>query len=164
MPCAKTGHPIGRGCSDRDEAMPILGRVSVNTTDEIFVDAEPADVYRALLTFGKDASWWPGAKTETNGRRITVAVPAGAVARVRFVATVDNVRPDEGLTWVFEDGELSGRGEWWLEPFKDGTIVHYYLIEADKIAGARGLDSLVDKHRVAMRRGMNALKDFMEGR
>lgn len=138
--------------------------MAVNTTDEIFVDAEPADVYRALLTFGKDASWWPGAKTESSGKRLTITIPAGSLSRVRFSAMVDNVRPDEGLTWVFEDGDLTGRGEWWLEPFKDGTIVHYYLIEAEKTGGARGLDATVDKHRVAVRRGMNALKDFMEGR
>jgi len=144
--------------------VPILAEVTVNTSDEIFVDAEPAEVYRALLTFGKDPSWWPGARTTSDGKHLGVVAPAGGLSRLRFAATVDHVRPDEGLTWVFDEGELHGRGEWWLEPFKDGTIVHYYLIEAAKASGARGLDALVDKHRVAIRRGMNALKDFMEGR
>lgn len=127
------------------------------------MDAEPADVYRALLTFGKDASWWPGARVESNGKKIRVAILSGRASRVRFAASVDNVRPDEGLTWTFEQGDLDGHGEWWLEPFKDGTIVHYYL-EAHKASGARGVDALVEKHRIAVRRGMNALKDFMEGR
>lgn len=136
----------------------------VNTTDEIFVDAPPEDVYRALITFGKDASWWPGAKTQTQGTTIRLVLPAGRVARVRLHARVDNVRPDEGLVWWFEAGDIAGRGEWWLERFKDGTIVHYFL-EAERGAKrARSLPSRIRRHRWAIRRGMNALKDEMEGR
>ncbi|GAC1410057.1 MAG: hypothetical protein NVSMB57_03310 [Actinomycetota bacterium] len=140
----------------------ILGVMVVNATDEIFIDAPADDVYRALLTFGKDAAWWPGAKTSSEGKRLRVTLPVGRVSRLSFEANIDNVRPDEGLTWWMDVGELNGRGEWWLEPFKDGTIVHYYLeVEQN---GRRKIDDAVERHRFAIRRGMNALKDEMEGR
>ncbi len=138
--------------------------MATNTTDEIFVDAPPADVYRALLTFGKDTSWWPGAKASSQGKRLTASLRCGRVGRVRFQAGIDNVRPDEGLTWWMDAGELTGRGEWWLEPFKDGTIVHYYLEAEPGRRGMRGMTGRVRRHRWAIRRGMNALKDEMEGR
>lgn len=138
--------------------------MATNTTDEIFVDAEPADVYRALVTFGKDASWWPGARARSSGTRLSVRLPSGRFARVSFQANVGNVRPDEGLTWWIDDGEIVGRGEWWLEKFKDGTIVHYFLEAEPGSRRMRGMPARIRRHRWAIRRGLNALKDEMEGR
>lgn len=136
----------------------------VRTVDEVYVEAEPADVYRTLIAFGKDFGWWPGARATSDGKRLAVSLPAGRGRRVRFDAGVDGVRPDEGLVWVFEGGDLSGHGEWWLEPFKDGTIVHYYL-EAERAGGGTSrIASRIKRHRWAIRRGLNALKDLMEGR
>lgn len=135
--------------------------MKVNTTDELFIDAPPADVYRALITMGKDVSWWPGARSSSSGKEITLSAPLGRLARVRFTATVDGVRPDEGLTWWLTKGELRGRAEWWLEAFKDGTIVHYFL-DVEPGEGRRRMTARVRRHRWAVRRGVNALKDGLE--
>lgn len=135
--------------------------MKVNTTDELFIDAPPDEVYRALVTLGKDASWWPGARTSSRGKEITVSAPVQRLARVRFGATVDGVRPDEGLTWWLKSGELHGRAEWWLEKFKAGTIVHYFL-DVEPGEGWRPMQARVRRHRWAVRRGINALKDNLE--
>lgn len=63
--------------------------------------------------------------------------------------------------WSLDRGELAGRGEFWLEPFKNGTIVHYYL-DVDPRGRGRRLTSRVRRHRCALRRGLNALKDHLE--
>lgn len=130
----------------------------VNTTDEVYIQAPPEDVYRALLTLGKDAAWWPGAKTTSSGKQIMLSLPAGTLGRITIDARVDNVRPDEGLTWLMTGRELRGRGEWWLESQGDGTAVHYTL-EAEEVAGR---ERKINRHRSAIRRGMNALKDELE--
>ena len=136
--------------------------MKVNTTDELFIDAPPAEVYRALVTLGKDTSWWPGAQSSSAGKEFTLRAPASRLARVSFTATVDGVRPDEGLTWWLIKGEIKGRAEWWLEAFKEGTIVHYYL-DVEPGEGWRRMPSRIRRHRWAVRRGVNALKDELEG-
>ena len=139
----------------------------INTTDEFFIDAPPASVYDELVDPGRVGGWWPGAHVAGNGERMTLRVPAfRRVARqVRFEARVDGLRPGAGLTWWLEHGELAGRGEWWLEAFKAGTIVHYYLdVERGDQGRARRMSSAVRRHRWAVRRGLNALKDRLEGR
>lgn len=136
--------------------------MKVNTTDELFIDAPPAEVYRALVALGKDFSWWPGANASANGKRIELRAPVARLKpRVRFGATVDGVRVDEGLTWWLDAGELHGRAEWWLEGFKDGTIVHYFL-DVEPGSGWRRMPARVRRHRWAVRRGVNALKDELE--
>lgn len=134
----------------------------VNTTDEIFVEAAPEDVYRALVAIGKDVTWWPGARSQASGKRLALSSKVGVMrGRVRFEANVDGVRPDEGLTWWLDKGDLRGRAEWWLEPFKEGTIVHYYL-DVERGSGMRRMSSRIRRHRWAIRRGLNALKDSLE--
>lgn len=136
-----------------------------NTTDELYVEAPPHAVLGALLGLGRDAAWWPGARARATDGHLAVSAPAGRARRIRFEAGVGNVRPGEGLTWTLERGELRGRAEWWLEGFKSGTVVHYYLdVEPGDRGRARRMSSKVRRHRVALRRGVNALKDRLEGR
>lgn len=138
----------------------------IGTTDELFIDAPQGDVHRALLAIHEGAPWWPGARAEGTAERVRVAAPVGGMRRrVRFEAAVSGVRRDEGMTWMLEHGGLRGRAEWWLEPFKDGTVVHYYLdVERGDRGRFRRLSSLVRRHRWAVRRGINALKDGLEAR
>ncbi len=138
----------------------------VNTTDEIFVDAPPETVQRALLGLSEDASWWPGARAGGGYGWVWLRAPTGRVfSRVRLKASIPSAREWEGFTWMLEEGELRGRAEWWLEAFKGGTIVHYYLdVERGDRAGIRRTASQVRRHRWAVRRGMNALKDRLERR
>jgi hypothetical protein len=138
-----------------------------NTTDEFFIDAPPERVYDELIDVARVRAWWPGARAAGNGATVEIRAPSfRKIARpVAFSARIDGMRPGEGFTWWLEQGELRGRAEWWLERFKAGTIVHYYL---DVVRGARGrgrrLRSAVRRHRWAIRRGVNALKDLLEGR
>jgi hypothetical protein len=138
-----------------------------NTTDEFFIDAPPARVLDELASAGRIRAWWPGGRAdgENDRLRVRAPVPGPFAPPVTFEARLDGLRPGEGLTWWLEHGELRGRGEWWLEPFKDGTIVHYYLdVERGDRRGARRLSKAVRRHRWAVRRGINALKDLLEGR
>lgn len=139
----------------------------VNTTDEFFIGVPPARVYAALVDAARIGAWWPGIRVRAAVRGMELRAPSfRALARpVRFGVRTDGLRPNEGLTWWLEEGELRGRAEWWLEAFKDGTIVHYYLdVERGASGRARRLTSAVRRHRWAVRRGVNALKDVPEGR
>lgn len=133
------------------------------TTDELYVEARPEAIYQALLDPG--SGWWPGARAGISEGRVQVSAPGfhRLARRVAFEARVDKLRPGEGITWWLERGELRGRAEWWLEPFKDGTIVHYYLdVEPGERGRIRRWSSRVRRHRWAVRRGLNALKDGLE--
>ena len=138
-----------------------------NTIDELYIDASPAKVFDAIVGLGVDRTWWPGANASREGERLSVDAPAfgGLSPRVRFEANIGRVRPGEGLVWHLERGELRGRGEFWLEPFKDGTIVHYFLdVDPGDAGRARRMSSRVRRHRWVLRRGVNALKDRLEAR
>jgi hypothetical protein len=139
----------------------------INTTDEFFIDAPPARVQEELVDAGRIGAWWPGARATGNGEHLTIKAPSfrRLAAPVSFVARLDGLRPGEGFTWWLERGELKGRGEWWLESFKDGTIVHYYLdVERGDHGRRRSMSTAVRRHRWAVRMGINALKDQLEGR
>lgn len=136
-----------------------------NTTDELWIDAPPRAVYEALLR--PDAGWWPGARVRAGHGRIAVRARGfhRLSAPVSFEARVEGLRPDQGITWWFERGEIRGRGEWWLERFKAGTIVHFFLdVDPGDRGRLRRWSSRVRRCRWAIRRGVNALKDRLEGR
>ena len=139
----------------------------INTTDEFFIDSPPRRVYEALTDPARISAWWPGVRVASNDGRLALRAPGfRRLARhVAFEVRVDGLRPGEGVTWWLERGELRGRGEWWLEGFKAGTIIHYYLdVERGDRGRARRISSSVRRHRWAVRRGVNALKDRLEGR
>ena len=138
-----------------------------NTTDEFFIDAPPRRVYDALTDPARIAEWWPGVRVRGDGGRLAIRAPGfrRRARSVAFEARLDGHRPGEGVTWWLDRGELAGRGEWWLEAFKAGTIVHYYLdVERGDRGKSRRMSSAVRRHRWAVRRGINALKDRLEGR
>jgi len=137
-----------------------------NTTDEFYIEASPQRVYEAL-TGGSMATWWPGARTTERDGALSVRAPGARrlTSPIAFEARVEGLRPGEGVTWWLDRGELRGRGEWWLESFKAGTIIHYYLdVERGDRGRARRMTSAIRRHRWAVRRGVNALKDRLEGR
>lgn len=137
-----------------------------HATDELYIEAPPEAIQRALAALSDDASWWPGARTGGEYGRVRVDAPVGRrFARVRFQAGIGPMREWEGFTWFLDRGELHGRAEWWLESFKAGTIVHYYLdVERGDAGRRRRMSSAVRRHRWAVRRGLNGLKDRLEAR
>ncbi len=118
--------------------------VRANATDELFIHASPEAVQRRLLGLSEDASWWPGARAGGGYGWVTLDVPIGLHrGRMKIKASIPSSR----------------------ESFKDGTIVHYFL-DVERGPGARGrrLPTSVKRHRWAIRRGLNALKDLLEAR
>ena len=120
----------------------------------------------ALLGLSEDASWWPRARAGGGYGWVWLNIPTGRrFSRLYLKASIPSAREWEGFSWTLEEGELVGRAEWWLEAFKDGTIVHYYLdVDRGPAGKRRRLSSIVRRHRLAMRLGMNALKDLLEAR
>jgi hypothetical protein len=136
-----------------------------NTTDELYIESSPISVYRAVIGLSETADWWPGARAGGGYGWVTLDVPVTrARGRMNFKASIPDARDGEAITWTLEEGALRGRGEWWFEAFKEGTVVHYYL-DVERAPGTRRrLSSAVRRHRWGIRRGLNALKDVLEGR
>jgi hypothetical protein len=124
----------------------------VDLIDETFVVAEPARIAAALHEPGLWRRLWPGLD-------LVVFQDRGAQG-LRFTVT----------------GELVGTNEFWVEPFADGAIVHYYCrcdltrhgSATEPATGpARRLlrASLRARHRhaIATKAGLNRLKDELEG-
>ena len=124
----------------------------VDLIDETFVVAEPAAVAEAL----RDEQLW---RRLFPGLDLTVFQDRGAEG-LRFTVT----------------GALVGTSEFWVEPWRDGAIVHYYL-RADLTRRGSGTLPVTEAGRSVVRRsinartqhvhrlkaGLNELKDRLEG-
>jgi hypothetical protein len=111
----------------------------VDVVDETFVVAEPSVVADAL----RDPSLW---------RRLWPDLDA----------TVFMDRGDEGVRLTVT-GALVGSNEFWVEPWGDGAIVHYYLrADPPRPVSPRRAIRLREAHRVRVKAGMNELKDRLE--
>ncbi|MGW5360071.1 hypothetical protein [Actinopolymorpha pittospori] len=72
-------------------------------------------------------------------------------------------RGAEGMRW-YAGGALSGTAELWLEPYRDGTVVHVFL-RADPARGTsppRRLARLRREYAVSLKAALFALKDEVE--
>ncbi len=122
----------------------------VDLIDESFVVAEPARVSAALREPGRLAAWWPDLEL-----------------------AVFQDRGEAGLRWTVT-GALVGTAEVWLEPWKDGVVVHVYLRADPTVRGStttprpparsprRAVRATQARAR-AIKRGVWALKDELEG-
>ena len=111
-----------------------------------------------------------------------VAHPAALAARLRqadgwlagLELTVFQDRGDSGVRWTVT-GALVGTAEIWLEPNRDGTIVHFYLraeptrrgSTTEPIGGStrhqrRVADRLRRRYTGEVKRAINAFKDELE--
>jgi RimJ/RimL family protein N-acetyltransferase len=119
----------------------------VDVIDETFVVAPPAVVAAALRDPALWRELWPD---------LDVAV---------FMD-----RGDEGVR-LSVTGALVGSNEFWVEPWGDGAIVHYYLradvtrrgsdTEARRVSARRAV-KVRTAHCVRLKAGLNALKDELE--
>jgi hypothetical protein len=123
----------------------------VDVIDETFVVAPPAAVAAAVRDPALWARLWPELETH-----------------------VFEDRGDEGVRLTIT-GALVGSNEFWVEPWGDGAIVHYYLradptrrgsttepVTGDPRRLARRAVRIRDAHCVRVKAGMNALKDRLE--
>lgn len=127
----------------------------VDLVDETFLVASPERIAARFAEPQTWRQWWPGLTLE-------LAEDRGA----------------EGIRWRVTGGwaasgedALRGTSEVWLEPFHDGTIVHFYLrvdpvadIPDDRARAKRRrlADRLRRRHAVDFKRRLNALKDELE--
>lgn len=114
----------------------------VDIADETFVVAEPETVAAVVGDPASWARWWPGLSCE-----------------------VYRDRGAKGRQWRVS-GDLVGTAEIWLEPFRDGVLVHWYL-RVDPPVGrrppsSRGLRRLRRGWVVAWKRNVAALKAELE--
>ncbi len=130
----------------------------LHTGDDVFIEAPAHEVANTLLHAHEDPSWWPGLRARGGYGWLELDAPTGRCnERVRFKARIEGAR-DEGFRWVFESGALVGHGEFWLEPYRRGTVAHYLTAIRDQPALSRD----VRAHRWAIRIGLNGLKDRFE--
>jgi hypothetical protein len=108
----------------------------IDIVDETFIRASP-DVVRASLD---DGGWvaqvWPHLRP-----------------------TVTRDRGPKGVRWAVT-GQVVGEMEVWLEPFRDGVVVHHY------VRGHRGPHAPRDvaaRHTLRWKRAVHGLKDRLEG-
>ena len=123
----------------------------IDVLDETFVVAAPEQVAAALTDPARLREWWP-----------------------ELSLTVFQDRGPLGVRWTVT-GALVGSQEFWLEPVRDGVLVHYYL-RADPTARGSDTEVLtgdprrlarrcardVERRRLALKRRLNALKDSLE--
>lgn len=108
----------------------------VDLVDETFIVAERAKLAQRISDPALWLQWWPDL-------RLTVVTDRG---------------PD-GIRWSVA-GALSGTAEIWLEPWRDGVIVHWFL-RADALAGRDG-ERLRHRYATAFKRRIHAVKDDLE--
>lgn len=131
----------------------ILGRVSgtgitVHVCDDTFIAASPRAVADAVADPGRWRRWWPD-----------------------LTATTTRDRGVKGHQWLIS-GALHGTAEVWLEPWRDGTVVHLFLrldFAAEQSAeqsGDRRTSRRSERERtrrvLAWKRDVNLLKDELE--
>jgi hypothetical protein len=124
----------------------------VGTVDQGFVPAPPGAVYPRLADLERYGEWWPRSRARRENGSVVLRLPGGPPA----IASVRKVRPGIGLVIGLEGSRVGGSLEWYLEPFKDGTVVNAILeLEA---AGRRRTMRL----RRGIREGLVALRRLEE--
>ncbi len=107
----------------------------MDIVDETFVVADRADLATRFANPGLWRSWWP-----------------------ELELSVDENRGAAGMRWHVH-GRLTGTAEIWLEPWRDGVIVHWF-VRARPASGDAGRvrDTMIRAHK----RRMHGLKDELE--
>jgi ribosome-associated toxin RatA of RatAB toxin-antitoxin module len=112
---------------------------SIDIACDDLVVAEPAYVAARLADRGLWRAWWPGLEL-----------------------TPYEERGLEGVRWTVA-GELVGTAELWLEPVRDGVVVHWYLrAEPPGRLGVRRLRKLRASYVAGYRKQLWRFKDEME--
>ena len=131
---------------------------AVSVHDRGWIPAPPGDIYGIADSIHTYPSWWPSIRAEEgeSGRFVLLTVPG--LGRIR--ASVAGQRPDVGLI-VQLSGDVDGVLEWYLEPFKDGTIANILLRLA---TGPRRWCRRELTYRSAVRDGLVALRTLFQDR
>ena len=109
----------------------------MDIADDAFIEAPPAQVAAAVADPRNHAIWWP---------HLTLT-------RVRD-------RGVKGQRWVV-DGQIVGSMEIWVEPYRDGAIVHHYVRGLRDAAAPRDVGL---RHVLRWKAAVVRLKDTLERR
>lgn len=133
----------------------------VESWDSVFVRARRADVHPLVRDVAGYPGWWPGARTSVGGERVALALrtPGRARRSEHLLVRVTEERPGKGLR-LGVDGDLRGELEWYYLDERAGVVVH---ILAKGSVADRGWQRRLAAHRAAVRLGLHALKDRLEG-
>ena len=108
----------------------------IDIVDETFIRAAPGLVRASLDDEGWSSRVWPHLSR--------------AVTRDRGV---------KGVRWSVT-GQVVGEMEVWLEPFRDGVVVHHYVRGS---RGPRAPRNVATRHTLRWKRAVHGLKDRLEG-
>ncbi|HEV7196851.1 MAG TPA: polyketide cyclase / dehydrase and lipid transport [Pedococcus sp.] len=112
-----------------------MSRTRVDVVDETFIRAAPATIRPTFSDPRWVASVWPHLEL--------------SVVRDRGV---------KGIRWAVA-GQVDGDMEVWIEPFRDGAIVHHYVRGT---RGPRAPRNVTTRHTLRWKRAVHALKDRLE--
>jgi uncharacterized protein YndB with AHSA1/START domain len=112
------------------------------------VGSPPARVFEVLEDTAGYPRWWPGAKERPQDRLVLPGF--GSVA-----ARATEVRPGVGLFVRLEGRGFRGHVEWFLEPYKEGTVVNG-IVNVE--AGRRWRERRILAVRAGLRSAMVALR------
>jgi hypothetical protein len=87
------------------------------TADQGFVGVPPVRVFEVLADPAGYPRWWPGAKERPPGGLLLPGFGPVAVGAT-------GVRPGIGLLVRVKGRGFSGHVEWFLEPYKEGTVIN----------------------------------------
>ena len=124
----------------------------VASVDTGFVAAAPQRVFEVLADPAAYPRWWPGARAGSGSQ---LELPGIGRVDVR----PDGVEPGVELTLRLEGPRLGGRLQWYLERFKEGTVVYGIVdLETDRRFRSRGRIAV----RAGIHRALMALRETLE--
>lgn len=146
--------------------------MDVAINDAGFVRAPVDLVYRRITDVPTWSTWWPGLRTRrlppgsdpghgqpsADRERWGVEIRPGPASVIRFGLAVVRRRPGVGMDFVVE-GDLHGRGEFWMEAMAGGTVVHHLMTATTSL---RWPIHLQRRYRRSVRRALWGLKDTLQ--
>ena len=130
----------------------------VRAHDRGWIPAPPEAVYRVAEDILTYPSWWRAVRVDEGESERFVLLSVPALGRMR--ASVAGQRAGVGLV-IQLVGDVDGVLEWFLEPFKDGTIANVFLRLATR---PRRWNRRERIYRSAVRDGLVALRTVFEDR
>lgn len=143
--------------------------MDVSINDAGFVRAPVDLVCRRIGEVDGWSSWWPGMmirplpsgahheRATVRDARWGISVRLGPASIIRFGLAVARRRPGAGVDFVV-DGDLHGRGEFWVETMSGGTVVHHLMNATTPL---RWPVRVQRGYRRSVRRALWGLKDTL---
>ncbi len=131
---------------------------AVTVHDRGWVPASPDQVHRVLASVATYPSWWRAIRMQEDISERHLALSVSALGDVSV--SVEGDRPGVGLI-LQVSGDVHGVLEWFLEPFKEGTVVNVFLRLAERPRRWRRRERA---YRAAVRDGLVSLRTVFEDR